>query len=203
MGKLDGTTALVTGASRSIGKAIAVGLAMDAFAVAIATGIVLGTVSGRQTFRLAFHFGLFQFLMPVIGYLAGMTVEGYIKGYDHWLAFVLLGYIGGKMVYEGGWGEGEEGSGGKDPTRGVSLVVLSVATSIDALAVGLSLGVLDSGIVGPALVVGAVAGALTMLGMAIGRRAGRLWGRRVEVLGGLILIAIGIQILWQHLLGSG
>src|SRR5512143_1691269 len=99
---------------------IAVGLAMDAFAVAIATGIVLGTVSGRQTFRLAFHFGLFQFLMPVIGYLAGMSVEGYIKGYDHWLAFTLLAYIGGKMVYEGGWGGGGGRGGKTGPPRGES-----------------------------------------------------------------------------------
>lgn len=107
---------------------------MDALAVAIATGIVLGEVSGRQTFRLAFHFGLFQFLMPVVGYLAGMTVERRIKEFDHWVAFALLGFIGGKMVCEGFRGGGEEGNGGKDPTRGMSLVMLSVATSIDALS---------------------------------------------------------------------
>ena len=175
---------------------------MDAFAVAIATGIVLGTVSGRQTFRLAFHFGLFQFLMPLIGYLAGMTVEGYIKGYDHWLAFVLLGYIGGKMVYEGGWGGGEEGSGGKDPTRGISLVVLSVATSIDALAVGVSLGVLRSGeIIYPGVVIGLVACTFTAAGLHLGKRLGSVFGRRMEVVGGLVLVAIGVKILFDHLRG--
>ncbi|MFA5807150.1 MAG: manganese efflux pump MntP family protein [bacterium] len=181
---------------------IAVGLAMDAFAVAIATGIVLGTVSGRQTFRLAFHFGLFQFLMPVIGYLAGMTVERYIKGYDHWLAFVLLGYIGGKMVYEGGWGDGEEGNGGKDPTRGMSLVVLSMATSIDALAVGISLGVLHSeGIVYPGVVIGIVACTFTAAGLHLGKRLGAVFGKRMEVVGGLVLVAIGVKILLDHLRG--
>jgi putative Mn2+ efflux pump MntP len=181
---------------------IAVGLAMDAFAVAIATGIVLGTVSGRQTFRLAFHFGLFQFLMPVIGYLAGMTVEGYIKGYDHWLAFVLLGYIGGKMVYEGGWGGGEEGNGGKDPTRGISLVALSVATSIDALAVGISLGVLhNERIVYPGIVIGIVACTFTAAGLHLGKRLGTVFGKRMEVIGGLVLVAIGVKILLDHLWG--
>jgi manganese efflux pump family protein len=181
---------------------IAVGLAMDAFAVAIATGIALGTVSGRQTFRLAFHFGLFQFLMPVIGYLAGMTMERYIKGYDHWLAFVLLGYIGGKMVYEGGWGRGEEGNGGKDPTRGISLVVLSVATSIDALAVGISLGVLrNEGIVYPGVVIGVVACTFTAAGLHLGKRLGTVFGSRMEVVGGLVLVAIGVKILFDHYRG--
>jgi putative Mn2+ efflux pump MntP len=175
---------------------------MDAFAVAIATGIVLGSVSGRQTFRLAFHFGLFQFLMPVIGYLAGMTVEGYIKGYDHWLAFALLGYIGGKMVYDGVWEDAEEGNDGKDPTRGVSLVVLSVATSIDALAVGVSLGVLrNREIVYPGIVIGVVACLFTAAGLHLGKRLGTVFGKRMEVVGGLVLIGIGAKILVDHFLG--
>jgi len=175
---------------------------MDAFAVAIATGITLGTVSRRQTFRLAFHFGLFQFLMPVIGYLAGMTVERYIKGYAPWIAFVLLGYIGGKMVYEGGWGDGEEGSVGKDPTKGMSLIVLSVATSIDALAVGVSLGVLrNEGIVYPGVVIGLVACTFTAAGLHLGKRLGTVFGRRMEVVGGLVLVAIGVKILFDHYRG--
>ena len=175
---------------------------MDAFAVAIATGIVLGKVSGRQTFRLAFHFGLFQFLMPVIGYLAGMTVERWMKSYDHWLAFALLGFIGGKMVYEGMWGGEEEGNGGKDPTRGMSLVMLSVATSIDALAVGVSLGVLHSeAIVYPGVVIGIVACTFTAAGLHLGKRLGTVFGKRMEVAGGLVLIGIGGKILADHILG--
>lgn len=181
---------------------IAVGLAMDAFAVAIATGIVLGTVSGRQTFRLAFHFGLFQFLMPVVGYLAGMTVERYIAEYDHWLAFALLVYIGGKMVHEGFRGEEGEGNGGKDPTRGMSLVVLSVATSIDALAVGVSLGVLhNEGIVYPGVVIGVVACTFTAAGLHLGKRLGAAFGKRMEVVGGVVLVAIGVKILLDHYRG--
>jgi putative Mn2+ efflux pump MntP len=179
---------------------IAAGLAMDAFAVAIATGIVLGTVSGRQTFRLAFHFGLFQFLMPVVGYLAGMTVERYIEGFDHWLAFALLGGIGGKMVYEGIRWEEDEGNGGKDPTRGMSLVVLSVATSIDALAVGISLGVLrNGGIVYPGVVIGIVACTFTAAGLHLGKRLGAVFGRRMEVIGGFVLVGIGVKIVLDHL----
>jgi manganese efflux pump family protein len=175
---------------------------MDAFAVAVATGVVLGTVSGRQTFRLAFHFGLFQFLMPVIGYLAGMTVERYIQGYDHWLAFALLGYIGGKMMYEGFRRGKEEGNGGKDPTRGMSLIVLSVATSIDALAVGISLGVLRTGgIVYPGVVIGLVACTFTAAGLHLGKRLGAVFGKRMEVVGGLVLIAIGVKILFDHYRG--
>jgi len=174
---------------------------MDAFAVAIATGIVLGKVSGRQTFRLAFHFGLFQFLMPVIGYLAGMTVEQWMKAYDHWLAFVLLGFIGGKMIHEGIWGREEEGNGGKDPTRGMSLVLLSVATSIDALAVGVSLGVLHSDkIVYPGIVIGIVACTFTAAGLHLGKRLGTVFGKRMEVAGGIVLIGIGLKILLDHIL---
>ncbi len=175
---------------------------MDAFAVAIATGIALGKVSGRQTFRLAFHFGLFQFLMPVIGYLAGMTVERYIKGYAPWMAFVLLGCIGGKMVYEGMRGNAEDGNGGKDPTRGTTLIVLSVATSIDALAVGISLGVLrNGGIAYPGGVIGLVACTFTAAGLHLGKRLGNVFGRRMEAVGGLVLVAIGVKILFDYLRG--
>jgi len=182
---------------------IAVGLAMDALAVAIATGIVLGRVSGRQTFRLAFHFGLFQFLMPLIGYLAGMTVEPVMRMYNHWLAFVLLGFIGGKMVYEG-LRKGEEGgNGGKDPTRGMSLVLLSLATSIDALAVGVSLGVLHSDeIFYPGFVIGIVACTFTAAGLHLGKRLGTVFGKRMEVAGGMVLIAIGLKILVGHYSGG-
>ncbi len=177
---------------------IAVGLAMDALAVAIATGIVLGNVSGRQTFRLSFHFGLFQFLMPVVGWLAGLSVERYLSGYDHWLAFGLLGFIGGKMIYEAlRGGEGERAA--VDPTRGVSLVLLSVATSVDALAVGLSLGVMRIRIWYPAVVIGLVAGCLTAAGMHLGAPLGNRLGRKMEVFGGLVLIGIGFKILIQHL----
>jgi len=177
---------------------IAVGLAMDALAVAIATGILLGNVSGRQTFRLSFHFGLFQFLMPIGGWLAGLSVERYLSGYDHWLAFGLLGLIGVKMIYEAVRKSGAERAV-SDPTRGFSLVLLSVATSLDALAVGLSLGVLRVRIWYPAVVIGLVAAALTAIGMHVGAPLGNRLGRKMEIFGGLVLIGIGCNILFQHL----
>jgi putative Mn2+ efflux pump MntP len=171
---------------------------MDALAVAIATGILLGKVSGRQTFRLSWHFGLFQFLMPVCGWMAGLSIERYLSGYDHWLAFGLLGFIGGKMIYEALRGSGVEKSV-SDPTRGMSLVFLSVATSIDALAVGLSLGVMRIRIWYPAVVIGMVAGSLTAIGMHLGAPLGNRLGRKMEVFGGIVLVGIGCYILYNHL----
>ena len=179
---------------------IAVGLAMDALAVALATGLTLGRVSGRQTFRLAFHFGLFQFLMPIVGWAAGRSVADIIGGLDHWLAFVLLAWIGGKMVWEGLKNEHRDGRG--DPTRGRTMVMLSIATSIDALAVGLSLGVLGVSIWFPSVVIGLVCAALTTVGLHVGRLLGARVGTRMEVVGGLVLVGIGAKILFDHLTGT-
>ncbi len=177
---------------------LALALAMDAFAVALGTGTVLARLTGRHLFRLGFHFGLFQALMPVIGWLAGQTVIQWIAAWDHWIAFGLLGLIGSRMIYEA-CADGEK-PGDRDPTRGLSLVMLSIATSIDALAVGFSLSVIGVSIWLPALVIGLVAGALTVVGMLMGDRIGSRWGSRVEILGGLVLIAIGIKVLAEHLL---
>lgn len=179
---------------------IAIALAMDAFAVALAVGIALGPITGRHLFRLGFHFGLFQAMMPIIGWLAGITVQKHIAAYDHWLVLGLLGFVGGKMIYEAFHEVGEEKRSG-DPTRGMSLVILSLATSVDALAVGLSLGVLEVSIWGPAVIIGLVAGVLTLVGMLLGRRIGTLWGKRVEIFGGLILIGIGVRIVIEHTMG--
>ena len=178
--------------------AVALGLAMDAFAVAVAVSLGLGSVTRRQVLRLSWHFGFFQFLMPVIGWLAGLTVERWIARFDHWLAFGLLASIGMKMILESRR-EGEDVRTAGDPTRGMSLVVLSVATSIDALAVGLSLGLLQVRILFPALVFGVVAGGLTALGMHLGRSLGAAFGRRMEAVGGMILLLIGGKILLEHL----
>jgi putative Mn2+ efflux pump MntP len=180
---------------------IAIGLAMDAFAVAIGAGLTLQKVTLRQTFRLAFHFGLFQALMPIIGWLAGLTVQRWIQEIDHWIAFGLLGAIGGKMIYEALTHSDEQRARRSDPTKGSSLVMLSVATSIDALAVGLSLALLGVEIWWPAVVIGLVAGAFTTVGLQLGQRFGELLGRRMEVVGGVILIGIGVRILIEHLTG--
>ena len=180
--------------------AIALGLAMDAFSVAVATGLTLKTVAPRQYFRLSYHFGLFQFLMPVLGWLAGSTLVGFISGIDHWVALALLSYVGGKMIKES-FDHGEEVPDYlvKDPTRGASLVILSVATSIDALAVGLTLALLKVSILLPAVVIGIVAAALTFIGLRIGRYAGQWLGPWMERVGGVVLIGIGLKILADHL----
>jgi len=180
---------------------IAVALAMDAFTVAMAVGLHLSCIGGiapRQYFRLGFHFGLFQFLMPVLGWLAGTTVRVYIESFDHWLAMILLSYIGLKMIRESGR---SEKYACPDPTKGMSLIILSVATSIDALAMGLSLALLGVGIIYPSVVIGIVALIFTVAGLALGRLIGLRWRHRITLAGGLILIAIGLKILFEHLLG--
>lgn len=179
---------------------IAVALAMDAFAVALAAGVTLHPVSKRQLFRLGFHFGLFQGLMPIIGWLAGVSVQSMISDYDHWIAFGLLSYVGGKMIHESF--ENDEENAKTDPTRGATMVMLSIATSIDALAVGLSLAVIGVSVWTPALIIGITASAFTVTGMLLGGRIGMVWGKRVEVIGGLVLIAIGLKILFEHLLSG-
>ncbi len=179
--------------------ALALALAMDAFAVALVIGLTLNPLTGRQIFRLGFHFGLFQALMPVIGWLLGASVQRHIAAFDHWLAFGLLSLVGGKMLWESWQGDEHGTTATRDPTSGWSLVVLSVATSIDALAVGLSMALIGSSIVIPAIVIGLVAATLTTAGMLLGRRIGAVWGKRVEIVGGLILIGIGVKIVVEHL----
>jgi putative Mn2+ efflux pump MntP len=176
---------------------LAVGLAMDALAVAMATGLVLKHLTFRHVFRLAFHFGLFQFLMPVLGWLAGRTVEAHIREVDHWIAFGLLAFVGGKMLWEARRKEAEARTG--DPTRGWMLVLLSLATSIDALAVGLSMAFLQVSIWLPSVVIGLVACAFTATGILFGSRIGGRLGRWPEVVGGLVLLGIGVKILVEHL----
>ena len=177
---------------------LALALSADAFSVALAVG--LRHSSRRQVFRLSWHFGLFQALMPVLGWLAGVAVRDYIAVLDHWVAFGLLAFVGGKMLWEARR-EPEDSRPAGDSTRGWALVLLSVATSIDALAVGLSLAMVGSTIIMPAMVIGVVAAAFTAVGMVLGRRIGSLWGKRVEVLGGLILIGIGVKIVVEHTWG--
>ena len=179
---------------------IAVALAMDAFAVALGVGVSVSPLTGRHYFRLGFHFGLLQALMPIIGWLAGRSVQQYIVDYDHWIALILLSLIGGHMIYEALHPDREERKDG-DPTRGFRLILLSIATSIDALAVGLSLAMLNVSVWFPSLIIGLVACAFTLIGLRIGRRIGEVWGPRVEIFGGIILILIGIKIVVDHTLG--
>ena len=179
---------------------IAVALAMDAFAVAIATGVTLKQVSFRQYFRLGWHFGLFQFMMPVIGWGAGLSFRHAIEQVDHWVAFALLAYVAYGMLKSAvGHGTNDQDAG-KDPTRGTTMVMLSTATSLDALAVGLSLSIIQISIWWPAVVIGLVAGCFTLLGMYIGKTVGGVakLRRYAELAGGLVLLAIGLNILREH-----
>jgi manganese efflux pump family protein len=180
--------------------AIAVALAMDAFAVAVVVGLTVRPLTRRHAFRLSFHFGLFQALMPILGWTAGMAVQERMARVDHWVAFGLLVFVGGRMVLGALQAEEDRASDG-DPTRGWRLVMLATATSIDALAVGLSLAMLGWPIAAPAVVIGLVAAVLTLTGMRLGQYVGASWGRRVELVGGLILIAIGVRIVAEHTLG--
>jgi len=170
---------------------------MDAFAVALgasATGRLQGK---RAAFRLAFHFGLFQFMMPVIGWLVAIRLQRFVESVDHWLAFFLLAYVGGRMVFAGLRPGREELR--RDPSRGASLVALSVATSIDALAVGLSLAFLGMEIWWPSAAIGIITCGFSLAGVFLGTRLNAKVGPRMEIVGGLFLLAIGMQILVTHL----
>lgn len=174
-------------------------LAMDAFAVAAAVSAGLPLLTARHTFRLAWHFGLFQALMPILGWLSGSVLLSFMAAVDHWIAFALLSVLGLRMIWEAR--HPGDRSQNYDPTRGWSLVSLSVATSIDAFAVGLSLGLIGVSIWLPALVIGLVTLVLTFVGTRVGLKAGRYLGQWAERVGGIVLIGIGLRILLQHLSG--
>lgn len=174
---------------------IAIALGVDAFAVSLSAGAYLVKADRRQTFRLSFHFGLFQFMMPVAGWFAGSELAHVIQALDHWVAFGLLALIGGKMIWES-YRPTEKI--GKDVTRGWSLVALSVATSIDALAVGFSLSMIGAEIVFPAVLIGIVACLMSLIGVRLGERVSGMFGRRVEFAGGVVLLLIGVRIVLEH-----
>jgi manganese efflux pump family protein len=176
---------------------LAVALAMDAFAVSLGIGATGRAATPRARFRLSFHFGFFQFLMPVIGWLGGTGLARFIGGIDHWVAFGLLSFVGGRMVRGAFADDGEAKP--DDPSRGRMLLMLAVATSIDALAIGLSLAMLRVQALQPALVIGVVTGGLSLLALMLGERLGVSLGKKAEVVGGLVLIGIGLRVLLTHL----
>jgi len=180
---------------------IAWALAMDAFAVSASVAASLPRVSGRHMFRLAWHFGLFQAGMFVVGWYGGSALSSVISALDHWIAFSVLLFLGVRMI-RGSFDKGEKHQH-HDPTRGWSLVALSVATSIDALMVGVSFGVIGLSIWMPALLIGLVALLLSSVGFRLGRTAASYMGPWAERFGGLVLMAIGTRILVQHLGGMG
>ncbi|MEX1302111.1 MAG: manganese efflux pump MntP family protein [Desulfotignum sp.] len=177
---------------------IALGLGMDAAAVSLAASAAGYAGNPRAVFRLSFHFGLFQFLFPVLGWFLGIGLLVFIQAVSHWVAFLMLMFVGGRMVKSGLDPDSE--SHARDPSRGMTMVMLSIAVSIDALAVGLSFAMLGVTIWFPSIVIGVVTSCMSLLAIRIGRRLGTILGKRMEIVGGLVLIAIGCRILLTQLL---
>ncbi len=177
---------------------IALGLSADAFAVSVSNGFSSRRPRIGEALRFGIAFGSFQALMPLIGWLAGSGMAGLFESTDHWVAFGLLAFIGGKMVFEGIWGETTNDEG--KPVTFWVLLILSVATSIDALAVGISLSLLNARIFMPAMLIGVTTLCVSTAGFLLGKRLGSFFGRRVEIAGGIILVAIGAKILIDHLI---
>ena len=180
---------------------IALGLSADCFAVAVSGSISMGDALDRaKRIKVAVNFGFFQFAMLVVGFLAGSTVVGLIDNFDHWIAFFLLTFIGARMIKE--YFEKENGAEEVlDISRGKALLGLSVATSIDALAVGITFAFVQVSVIPAAVLVGVVSFMVSMLGFSIGRRLGHIIGKRAELIGGLVLIAIGVKTLVEGING--
>lgn len=180
----------------------AISLAMDAFAVSVTNGVVVSDFKKRYAVKMGLYFGVFQFVMPLIGYALGSSFRSYIEAFDHWIAFGLLALIGGNMVRESLFGD-EDDSGQKTAAEALNakvMVVQAVATSIDALAVGISFSLLpDVDMWLSCSVIGLVAFTLSFAGALMGRRIGSLFKDRAELAGGIVLLLIGFKILIEHL----
>jgi putative Mn2+ efflux pump MntP len=174
---------------------VAIALAFDAFSVAVSAGAYFRKTTWRQRFRLSFHFGLFQFIMPIIGWFLGEKTSKLLQNYDHWVAFIILSALGIKMILESTKSKEIK----EDITRGWKLIALSISTSLDALAIGFGLALLDGQILLMALIIGIVAGAGTYLGIFIGETLAGHFQRNAQILAGIVLILIGTQILLNHL----
>ena len=175
---------------------IAMGLAMDAFAVSITSGLTIKSLQIRHALRIALFFGVFQAVMPLVGWLAGLSVRAFIAEVDHWIAFGLLCFIGGKMIYEGFRMKPVEDK--QDPLKMSVLLLLSVATSIDALAVGITFAFLHVSILLPVLVIGVITFLFSFTGVYMGDRLGHFFENKIEIVGGLVLIGIGVKIVIEH-----
>jgi len=175
---------------------ISIGLSMDCFAVAIAAGSAVKKVDFGKALMMAFFFGGFQMLMPVLGWLGGLSLMSVISGFDHWIAFGLLAVIGGKMIYEAI----TDCNGKNDSFKLKVLLILAIATSIDALAAGFTFALIGMSITFAVLAIGAFSFAFSFIGVYIGKRFGHLVGEKMEILGGVILIIIGLRVLLEHIM---
>lgn len=177
---------------------VAIGLAIDAFVVSIVSSSAYKQMHIKHVLRMAIFFGGFQAFMPLIGFMAGLSVKGYIECCDHWIAFGLLSAVGGKMIYESFKIKSIEEK--FDPSNIFVLFMLSVATSIDALAIGITLSLVTNSIITAVIIIGLVTFVLSYLGVCIGKKFGHFFENEIEAFGGLVLIGLGIKILIEHLL---
>ena len=175
---------------------VAIGLAMDAFAVSICKGLSMKKMSWKKAIIVGGYFGIFQGLMPVIGYFLGTTFENLVTKIDHWIAFVLLVFIGINMLKEA---FGNEAENCNDNVDFKTMVVLAIATSIDALAVGITFAFLKTNIVLASILIAIITFVVCIIGVKIGNKFGDKYERKAETVGGLILIFMGIKILLEHL----
>ncbi len=182
--------------------AIAVALSMDALAVSVVNGCIIKKLNYRHALRIAFFFGFFQAVMPLAGWASGFYFRNYIENVDHWIAFGLLAFIGGKMIFESGVVKKdvcEINTDKKNCLDFSTLITLSIATSIDALAVGISFSLLNVNIIEPVIIIGAVTFTICYVGVYIGDRIGHFFEDKLEIAGGVILIILGFKILLEHL----
>lgn len=175
---------------------IGVGLAMDAFAVSICKGLSMKKINYKKAIIIALYFGIFQAIMPVIGYFLGTTFESLVTQIDHWIAFILLGIIGINMVKEAFSKESENCN---DKVDFKTMILLAIATSIDALAVGITFAFLKTEILSAVIIIGVITFMLSLIGVKIGNKFGDKYEKNAEIFGGIILILMGIKILIEHL----
>ncbi len=180
---------------------LGVGLSMDAFAVAVCKGLSMRRINKNQTLIIGLYFGGFQALMPFLGWLLGSQFQQYITSIDHWIAFILLGYIGGKMIYEAikEWKEEEVAEVMDPPLDHKNMLMLAVATSIDALAVGITFAFLQTPIVEAISIIGCTTFVISIVGVVVGNLFGSRYKNKAELVGGVILVCIGLKILLEHL----
>lgn len=175
---------------------IGIGLSMDAFAVSVCKGLSMKKLDWKKAIIIALYFGVFQAVMPVVGYLLGTTFESLVTQVDHWIAFILLGIIGANMIKEA---LGKESENSNDKVDFKTMIVLAIATSIDALAVGITFAFLKTKLLSSILIIGVTTFVLSLVGVKIGNKFGDKYEKKAEFLGGVILILIGVKILIEHL----
>ena len=180
---------------------LGIGLAMDAFAVSVCKGLGMRRLNKKQALIIGLYFGGFQALMPLIGWLLGSQFQKYITSIDHWIAFILLSFIGGKMMIEAirEWNEEETVDVMDAPLDHKNMLVLAVATSIDALAVGITFAFLDTPIIEAITIIGITTMVISIIGVVVGNFFGSRYKSKAEFIGGLILVLLGLKILLEHL----